>query len=63
MDCVQTKNAGKCSCTYLSCERRGACCRCVAYHRSKNEMVACYFKPEVERTYDRSLKTFLGQYR
>ena len=63
MDCIQETNAAKCPCTYTSCERRGACCKCVAYHRSQNQMVACYFKPEVERTYDRSMKAFLAQFR
>jgi hypothetical protein len=47
----------------MSCERRGNCCACVAYHRDKNQMVACYFTPELERTYDRSMKNFLSQFR
>ena len=34
----------------------------VVYHRSMNQMVACYFRPEVERTYDRSMKAFLAQF-
>jgi len=63
MDCTQQKNAAQCPCTYTSCDKRGACCRCVAYHRSKNQMVACYFTPEAERTYDRSMKAFLAQHR
>ena len=63
MDCTQRKNAEKCACTYLSCDKRGACCQCIAFHRSRNEMVGCYFKPEVERTYDRSLQKFVAQFR
>lgn len=63
MDCTQKANAAQCSCTYTSCPRRGACCQCVAHHRSRNEMVACYFTPEAERTYDRSMKAFLAQSR
>jgi len=63
MDCTQQKNAAHCPCTYTSCDKRGACCRCVAYHRAQNQMVACYFTPEVERTYDRSMRAFLAQYR
>jgi len=63
MDCIQTRNAAECPCTYTSCDKRGACCKCVAYHRSKNQMVACYFKPEAERTYDRSMKAFLAQFK
>jgi hypothetical protein len=63
MDCAQQKNADQCPCTYSSCQRRGACCQCLAYHRSRNEMVGCYFTPEAERTYDRSMKAFLAQLR
>ena len=63
MNCNQAENAKKCACTYTSCERRGNCCACVAYHRDKNQMVACYFKPEFERTYDRSMKNFLAQFK
>ena len=43
MDCVKEANSEKCPCTYTSCERHGACCQCIAYHRDKNEMVACYY--------------------
>ena len=63
MDCVKEANSKNCPCTYTSCERHGACCQCVAYHRDKDQMVACYFKPELERTYDRSMKNFLSQYK
>jgi len=63
MQCAQQSNADNCPCTYSSCERRGACCQCVAYHRDRNQMVACYFTPEVERTYDRSMRAFLGQFK
>lgn len=63
MDCTIEKNAAKCSCTYTSCVRRGACCQCIAYHRDRGEMVGCYFTPEAERTYDRSMACFLAQAR
>ncbi|MDW7708854.1 MAG: DUF6485 family protein [Deferrisomatales bacterium] len=63
MDCTQKANASLCSCTYTSCDKRGACCRCIAYHRERNEMVGCYFTPEAERTYDRSMKAFAAQLR
>lgn len=62
MNCTQAKNAEACPCTYTTCEKRGACCQCVAFHRARNEMVACYFRPEVERTYDRSIEKFLSQF-
>ncbi len=57
----QSNNKDKCTCTYTSCERRGNCCACVAYHRAKNQMVGCYFSTEAERTYDRSMKAFVAQ--
>ncbi|GAB6064137.1 DUF6485 family protein [Deferrisoma palaeochoriense] len=63
MECQKEKNEAQCTCTYQGCPRHGLCCQCIAYHRSKNQMVACYFKPEVERTYDRSMENFLSQFR
>ncbi|NOY44281.1 MAG: hypothetical protein GXP50_02330 [Deltaproteobacteria bacterium] len=63
MECQKEKNEAQCTCTYPGCPRHGLCCQCIAYHRSKNQMVACYFKPEVERTYDRSMQNFLSQFR
>jgi hypothetical protein len=55
----QEKNLAQCSCTYESCERKGLCCECLHYHRKRGELPACYFTPEVERTYDRSIARFL----
>lgn len=64
MECQQsTATAVKCPCTYVGCERRGACCKCVSFHRSRNQMVACYFTPEAEATYDRSMDNFLKQFK
>jgi hypothetical protein len=55
----QQVNLGKCPCTYASCERRGICCECLRHHRAAGELPACYFSPEVERTYDRSIARFM----
>ena len=55
----QKKNAAKCACTYTSCERRGACCACVAYHRDSGGLPGCLFPPEAEKTYDRSVRNFV----
>ncbi|TAL16355.1 hypothetical protein EPN96_09485 [bacterium] len=63
MECTKDKNLKDCPCTYTSCDKRGVCCKCVAYHRAKGQMVACYFTPEAERTYDRSTKAFLAQFK
>ena len=53
----QQKNRETCNCTYEPCPRKGICCECVSYHRASGELPACYFTPEVERTYDRPLRT------
>jgi len=52
-------NLAECTCTYEPCERKGLCCECLRHHRERRELPACYFTPEVERTYDRSIALFL----
>lgn len=59
MDCKREKNAANCSCTYEPCSRKGVCCDCVAYHRANRELPGCYFTPEAERGYDRSIANFI----
>ena len=59
MECRSEENLARCNCTYEPCPRKGACCLCVEYHRKMNELPACYFPAEVERTYDRSVARFL----
>ena len=59
MDCKRKDNIKSCSCTYEPCPRKGVCCDCVAYHRASGELPGCYFTPEAERTYDRSIANFL----
>ena len=53
------KNLQHCNCTYEPCSRKGICCECLAYHRQMQQLPACYFPPEVEKTYDRSIAKFL----
>lgn len=48
-----------CKCTYPGCTRHGICQECVAYHRVKGELPACYFSPDAEKTYDRSIRRYL----
>jgi len=60
-DCTHLKtNLNACTCTYEPCPRKGRCCECVAYHRNAGELPGCFFPPEVERTYDRSVRRFLA---
>jgi len=35
------------------------CCECLKYHLANEELPACCFPPEVERTYDRSFRRFV----
>jgi hypothetical protein len=59
MDCKAEKNVSRCSCTYLSCSRRGVCCECVAYHRQNGEVPGCFFSKAGEATYDRSVSAYI----
>jgi hypothetical protein len=59
MDCTMEKNVSVCACTYNFCTRRGKCCECVTYHRTKNQLPGCFFTKEGERTYDRSFQFFV----
>ncbi len=58
MECIFEKNKVDCTCTY-DCERRGKCCECVTYHRTKRQIPGCFFSKETERTYDRSIRRFV----
>jgi hypothetical protein len=58
MECNVNVNKDKCNCTYEPCSRKGKCCECISYHRENEELPACVFPPEVERTYDRSFTRF-----
>ena len=54
-----SENMKHCTCTYSTCDKKGLCCQCLHYHRQNGELPACYFTPEVEKTYDRSIRRFL----
>ena len=59
MECNIDKNLARCNCTYEPCSRKGKCCECLHYHRRMGELPACFFPPEAERTYDRSIAHFV----
>jgi len=61
MECQKEKNLKKCPCTYPNCSRKGLCCECLRYHLSNNELPACCFSEEAEKTYDRSIKKFISE--
>ena len=50
MDCISTETKKHCTCTYTACDKRGNCCKCVAYHQKKGEIPGCFFTPEGERS-------------
>lgn len=58
MECQIDVNKSRCNCTYEPCSRKGKCCECLQYHLKDNELPACVFPPEVEKTYDRSMTKF-----
>jgi hypothetical protein len=59
MECPnKDSNLDVCNCTYEPCSRKGRCCECMQYHLRMNELPACAFSAEAERTYDRSFRKF-----
>lgn len=58
MDCKKERNLKNCNCTYEPCSRKGLCCDCLAYHLNMNQLPACAFPEDAERTYDRSFTHF-----
>ena len=61
MECKKETNLAHCNCTYEPCSRKGICCECIAYHKGLNELPACFFSAEAERTYDRSIRKFIEE--
>lgn len=59
MDCISTTSLKHCTCTYTACDKRGNCCKCVQFHQRRGEIPGCFFTPEGERSYDRSLANFI----
>ena len=62
MECKREDNLAECSCTYVSCTRRGLCCECVRHHRENGELPGCLFSAAGERSYDRSIENFVRLY-
>ena len=60
--CNQDANRKACNCSYEPCSRKGVCCECLRYHQRMGELPACYFPDDVERSWDRSIETFVRTY-
>lgn len=61
-ECKNKEIISRCTCTYEPCSRKGKCCECIAYHQRSNQIPGCFFPPEFERTYDRSIRRFISCY-
>ncbi|MHA1267399.1 MAG: DUF6485 family protein [Candidatus Helarchaeota archaeon] len=62
-ECQLEENRKNCGCTWTSCNKRGKCCECLQSHWRNKELPGCLFPPEIERTYDRSLRTFINYWK
>ncbi|WP_367270575.1 DUF6485 family protein [uncultured Rikenella sp.] len=56
MECKQGPQNAACPCSATRCTRHGYCCQCVAHHRSKGQLPACFFPKDIELTHDRSIE-------
>jgi hypothetical protein len=61
VECKLKKNKAMCNCSY-PCNKKGICCECISYHKSRSELPACYFPDSIERTYDRTIEKFIEMY-
>lgn len=59
MECDIDRNIKDCNCSYEPCSRKGKCCDCIKYHLDMNQLPACCFPDDVEKTYDRSFNRFI----
>ncbi|MFH1613970.1 MAG: DUF6485 family protein [Planctomycetota bacterium] len=58
MECGKEKNLGNCNCSYPGCPKKGVCCDCLSSHLLSQQLPACCFPDEIEKTYDRSFAAF-----
>ncbi|MBW2970756.1 cytosolic protein [Candidatus Woesearchaeota archaeon] len=57
-ECNLAKNKPRCNCSYPGCPRKYKCCDCLHYHLQMNQLPACCFPDDIEKTYDRSFRKF-----
>lgn len=63
IECELQKNKSMCTCTYDPCDKKGKCCECINYHWQMKQLPGCFFPPDVERTYNRSIAKFIKTYK
>ncbi|MFB0565183.1 MAG: DUF6485 family protein [Candidatus Aminicenantaceae bacterium] len=61
-ECNSKQNMERCNCSWEPCSRKGNCCECLEYHWRMEEVPACFFPDDVEKTYDRSIRRFIQTY-
>ncbi len=59
MECKMENDNPYCNCTYDPCSKKNKCCDCLHYHRENDELPACFFSANQEKTYDRSVNNFI----
>ncbi|MCS7230970.1 MAG: DUF6485 family protein [Elusimicrobiota bacterium] len=59
-ECNITANLKNCTCSYEPCSRKGKCCECVLYHRKNGQIPGCFFPPDKEKLYNRSIEFFIS---
>ena len=62
MECQIDLTKAQCPCTYEPCSRKGKCCECISYHLKYEELPACVFSIDVEKTHDRSFARFVAAF-
>jgi len=61
VECDFEKIRKECTCTYMSCSRRGKCCECIVYHLKMDELPGCVFahiSKDAESSYNRDFEHF-----
>jgi hypothetical protein len=61
VECKRERNIERCNCTY-PCGKKGMCCDCLQSHLRNGEFPACFFPNDIEKSYDRSIDTFIRVY-
>jgi len=59
MDCKKEMDKLECTCSSVSCTRRGVCCECLAYHRSNGEIPSCFFSVDANKTLEKNIESLM----
>jgi hypothetical protein len=61
-ECKVKQNKARCNCSYEPCAKKGICCECIQSHWANGQFPACFFPDDIEKTYDRSIESFIKAY-